>query len=173
MLCQACQKKTATTHIKQIVNGELTERHLCPECAAKMGYGNLFGGLGLNLGDLIGSFLGEPQSQSSGVQPLTPETRCKCCGSTFSDIARTGKVGCAECYQTFRERLMPSIQRIHGNTRHVGKVPATASAKAQLTARLEKAREDLAKAIEAQEFEKAAQLRDAIRELESQVKEHG
>ena len=54
----------------------------------------------------------------------------------------------------------------------MGKVPATASAKAQLTARLEKAREDLAKAIEAQEFEKAAQLRDAIRELESQVKEH-
>lgn len=170
MLCQACQKKTATTHIKQIVNGELTERHLCPECAAKLGYGNMFGGFGLNLGDLIGSFLGEPQQL--GAQPAASAVRCKCCGSTFSDIARSGKVGCAECYELFRERLAPSIQRIHGNTRHVGKVPATASAKAQLTARLEKAREELSQAIEAQAFEKAAQLRDLIRELESQVKDH-
>ncbi len=168
MLCQSCQKRTATTHIKRIINGELTEQHLCPECAAKMGYGSIFGGMGLNLGDLIGSFLGEQSSANS----MPAETRCKCCGSTFSDIARSGKVGCAECYQTFRDRLMPSIQRIHGNTRHVGKVPATASVKAQLTAKLEKAREDLTQAIEAQEFERAAQLRDAIRELEGQVKDH-
>lgn len=166
MLCQNCGNKTATTHIKRIVNGELREQHLCPECAAKLGYGNIFGGYGLNLGNLIGSFFGENQQPGQSVPGAV---RCKCCGSTFADIASSGKVGCAECYNTFRERLMPSIQRIHGNTRHTGKVPSTASRLAQLNAQLEQARKALTEAIETQEFEKAAELRDQIRELEGKV----
>ncbi len=169
MMCQNCGSRTATTHIKQLINGELKERHLCAECAAKLGYGNIFAGYGLNLGNFIGSFLGEQQPVSSAAMPQT--VRCKCCGSTFSDIVSSGKVGCAECYQTFRDRLMPSIQRIHGNTKHAGKVPRAASKRARLSEQIEQARKDLTQAIEKQEFERAAELRDRIRDLEGQVKE--
>ena len=92
--------------------------------------------------------------------------RCKGCGSSFEEIANTGKVGCAECYRTFYNRLIPSIQRIHGNTTHTGKIASSAGIEAKRENELEKAREELKKAIQEQAFEKAAELRDRIKELE-------
>ena len=167
MLCQRCQKNQATTHIKTIVNGELTEYMLCPECAQKLGYGNLFSGFGLNMGNFLGSFLGGVSQQET----IESEPRCKGCGSTFNDIVRTGKVGCAECYHIFYDRMMPSIQRIHGNTTHTGKMGACAGTQAKLTNELERLKTDLKKAIEEQAFEQAAKLRDRIKELEGQANE--
>lgn len=167
MLCQSCNKNQATTHIKTIVNGELKEYMLCPECAKKLGYGSLFGGFGLNLGSFLGSFLGEELPKAP-----TETVRCKRCGSSFAEIARTGKVGCADCYATFYDRMIPSIQRIHGNTTHAGKIAASAGTKAKLRSELEQARAQLKQAIEEQAFEQAAQLRDHIKELEGQAKDH-
>ena len=117
MLCESCGKNPVTTHVKTIINGELTEYSLCAECAQKLGYGNLLTGLGRNFSSLLGGFFGETEPDS------TDTMRCKGCGSSFDDIARSGKVGCAECYHTFYHRLIPLIQRIHGNTKHRGKIP--------------------------------------------------
>ncbi len=168
MICQHCGKNPATTHIKRIVNGELSEIALCGDCARKLGYNSLFGDWGLQLGNLLGGFLeDEPEQQQ--------ELRCKGCGCTFDEIARTGRVGCAQCYQTFRQRLSPMIQRIHGNTSHRGKSPL----KAQLTLRpqsamqvvqeepspLEEKQKLLREAVEEQNFELAAVLRDEIKAL--------
>lgn len=168
MLCQSCSKNQATTHIKTMINGELREYLLCPECAKKLGYGSLLNGFGPNLGSFLGSFLGENASGN----PAGEVERCKGCGSSFAEIAKTGEVGCAECYQTFYERMIPSIQRIHGNTTHNGKLAASAGAGARLKGELEQFRAQLKEAIEKQEFEKAAELRDRIRDLEGQVERH-
>lgn len=162
MLCQECNKNQATTHIKTIINGELKEYMLCSECAQKMGYGNLFSGFGLNLDSFLGSLLGENAAREIPANVV----RCKRCGSSFTDIAKSGKVGCADCYTTFYDRMIPSIQRIHGNTTHAGKVPSSAGEEVKRKNRLEKARTELAQAIQSQEFEKAAELRDLIKELE-------
>lgn len=169
MICQSCGKKNAITHIKQIVNGEIQEYYLCADCAAKLGYGGLFSSFSLNIGDLIGSVLGEGNRRA----PAVAETRCPCCGCTFADLVRSGRVGCAQCYEVFRDRLLPSIQRIHGNTHHVGHVPASASRKAQHSARLEEARKKLAQAIEEENFEEAVTLRDEIRAMEENEQEDG
>lgn len=168
MLCQSCSKNQATTHVKSIVNGELKEYMLCPECAQKMGYGNLFNGFGWNLGSFLGSFLGE--EQSSEIPSGT--ARCKRCGSSFQEIAKTGKVGCADCYLTFYDRMIPSIQRIHGNTTHVGKLASSAGVQARLKNELDQTKAELKAAIQAQEFEKAAELRDRIKEMEGQGNSH-
>ena len=166
MICQACGERPATTHIKTIVNGELSELSLCSECAQKMGYDDLLTNLGFNFGSLLGSFFGNDADDSSDSM------RCKGCGSSFEDIAQSGKVGCAECYHTFYDRLIPSIQRIHGNTKHCGKNPnvnpqseCTAIAKKPQN-ELEILREQLKQAIDVQNFEQAAVLRDKIKELE-------
>lgn len=168
MLCQSCGKNQATTHVKSIVNGELKEYVLCPECAKKMGYGSLFNGFGFNLGSFLGSFLGDEDVP----EQISNTVRCKRCGSSFNEIAKTGQVGCAECYRTFYDRMIPSIQRIHGNTTHVGKLASSAGLQARLKSELEKAKEELKQAIQEQEFEKAAQLRDRIKEMERQGNEH-
>ena len=169
MLCQSCQKNTATTHIKSIVNGELTEYALCPDCSQKLGYGNLFHEItGFGFGNLLGGLF--------GTEPIAPQVvHCEACGATFEEISRSGKVGCAACYTTFRDRLLPSLQRIHGTARHQGKRPGTMAIqvvkKPEITVQpsanpLAEKKKDLQKAIEVQDFERAAVLRDEIRAME-------
>lgn len=163
MLCQSCKKKQANTHIKSIVNGELTELMLCSECAEKMGYGNVFNHM-FDIGSLMSGFMGEPSTSA-----LAAEQRCPMCGSTFSSISKSGRVGCAKCYDVFYDRLLPSIKRIHGNTVHTGKrasVPLGGEAAANPVSKVDDLRQQMQLAINNQEFERAAELRDKIKELE-------
>ena len=117
MLCQNCGKNQATTHVKKTINGETSELHLCAACAAKQGLGGMWNGFGFDLGDFWGSLFAEPAARE-----LADSVRCEGCGKTFQEIAHTGKAGCPACYTTFYDRLLPSIQRIHGKAQHVGKI---------------------------------------------------
>ena len=170
MLCEQCGQKQATTHVKTNINGVVESHHLCSECAAKMGYHPMAGfasGFGLN--DLFGSFFGE----SLAAHPRSADAlRCPGCGASFDDIARTGKVGCAKCYDTFLDQLLPSLQRMHGKSKHAGKAPSGAPAAAKLENRLETLKRKLSEAVDAQEYEKAAALRDEIKSLEGQANDH-
>lgn len=159
MLCQACEKRQATTHIKTILNGELKEYNLCSECAQKHGYASFFGTPAFDFDKFFGSFM-------DGFGASKSRKRCQCCGSSFEDIAKTGKVGCAECYDVFYEELLPSIQRIHGRTAHTGKLAHAAGTEVKVRNEIAKYRSELENAIKDQEFEKAAELRDKIKELE-------
>lgn len=167
MKCQKCKEKEATTHIKKVVNGQYEEYMLCNECAHAMGYDNVFDfEMSDMFGGLLQSFFGSALPARSGA------SRCPECGSTYGDITNTGKVGCSKCYEVFYDELLPSIKRIHGNTTHSGKVPFTAHA---VEAKAEKSPEDevkalkaeLEKAINEQNFELAATLRDKIKEKEA------
>lgn len=160
MICESCGKNPATTHVKAIINGELTEYSLCAQCAQKLGYGNLLTSLGRSVGSLLGGYFGGSEPEEEDV------VRCECCGSTFDDIARSGKVGCAECYHTFHNRLMPLIQRVYGNTKHRGKVPGGNLLFIKPQNQLSVMRRELREAIDSENYEHAAVLRDRIRELE-------
>ncbi len=168
MLCQMCGQHPATTHIKTIVNGKLTQAHLCADCAKKQGYGNLFADWGSGFGSLLSGFMGS-------AAPARQVTRCPGCGASFEDITRSGKIGCAQCYHTFRGQLLPIIQRIHGTAQHKGKVPGSSALRvtdpnnkivAVEETPLEEKKRLLKQAIETQDFERAAVLRDEIKELE-------
>lgn len=165
MICQNCGQRTATTHIKSVVNGQLTEVHLCAQCAQKQGYAHFLPDMG-GFGSLLGGLLGET--------PIQEVKRCPGCGASFQEISKTGKIGCAQCYQTFRAQLLPMVQRIHGAAKHKGKSPGgsalrVAEPNRQLVAVEESPLEEkerlLKKAIEEQDFEQAAVLRDQIKEM--------
>lgn len=117
MLCRCCGKKPASTYIKIVLNGKITNLELCSDCARQLGGGNLFAGLGYRISDIVHGFFGDEEKD---------ETRCECCGSTFSSIVRSGRVGCAECYSVFGDRLLPMIRQIHGSDVHCGKSPGGA-----------------------------------------------
>ena len=188
MICQVCGKKEATTHVKTVINGQVSERSLCGECAQKEGVGGWnpfqsFGGFEnpfFSLNHLFGSFLGNPLSDSV--------TRCPVCGATFSDISQSGKIGCSDCYEIFYDRLLPSIQRMHGNTHHNGKSPIGNSMQVMPESNLVVAdvveltpeekelaqwKQQLKEAIDQQNFEEAAVLRDKIKEREQGKGENG
>ena len=165
MLCQNCGKNEATTHIKQIINGDMAESHLCSDCAAHLGYSDMFSGFGFNLDGLFGGLLGEGLALPGAER----EEKCPKCGYTFSDIVKSGKIGCADCYRKFYDKLLPSLQRIHGKIKHTGKqamVPVQRSIEPKINP-IAKLKEDLQKAIEEQNFEQAAVLRDRIKEMEA------
>lgn len=167
MLCQNCGKKMATTYIKRTINGETTEWHLCADCAAEQGFGNMMNGFGFSLGDFWGSLFAEPAAHA-----IADTVRCDGCGKSFSEIAETGRAGCPACYTTFYDRLLPSIQRIHGKTRHTGKVPSGAGDELKKEKEIDKLRRELSDCIAKQQYEKCAELRDHIRALEKEENDH-
>ena len=169
MKCQKCGANNANTHVKTIINGEYKEYDLCSECAHKMGYTNVFSDMENDFSNLLGSFF-------TNVLPArTQATRCEFCGSTYAEIAKTGQVGCANCYQLFADQLYPSIRRIHGNTTHCGKNSGKAESKEQKPAEKTRAevvsdlKKQLDAAIKEQNFEHAAELRDKIKEMEGEA----
>ena len=163
MLCQKCGKNPATTHIKTIINGKVTEQNLCSHCASNNGYSGFGTG---SISNLLASMLG----QSLTAHPQSGGTRCSCCGSSFSDIAETGKVGCAKCYECFSEELLPYLKRIHGSVQHNGKIAGhtelvvtdTADTVGELKAKL-------AKLVAAERYEEAAVIRDEIKRMEGEA----
>lgn len=168
MKCQKCGANNANTHVKTIINGEFKEYDLCSECAHKMGYTNVFADMDNDFSNLLGSFFGN-------VLPArTQATRCEFCGSTYAEIAKTGQVGCANCYKLFADQLYPSIRRIHGNTTHCGKNSGRAAAADKKPAEMTKEekladmKKQLDAAVKEQNFELAAELRDKIKETEGQ-----
>ena len=163
MICQSCGKAEATTHFKRIINGEVTEGHLCSDCARALGVNDMFSGFDFSFSDLLSDFFAD----TPGAALSANSVRCENCGSSFNDIVKSGRIGCADCYETFFDKLMPSIQRLHGNTKHEGKVPLNeVTNESTQTDKIAELREQLNKAIENEDVEQAAKLRDEIKALE-------
>ena len=177
MLCQHCKQNEATTHIRRVVNGAAQEFHLCGNCAKEAGLPSqkAFGFPGApgqmpEFGFLSGLFSGFLGSSLHGQgQSLPSPKRCELCGSSLGEIIQNSRVGCARCYETFAEQLQPTLQRIHGTLNHTGKVPETDPAEAarhQTEQEIARLRGEIAAAVQAEDYERAAALRDEIRTLE-------
>lgn len=160
MICQHCKKNPATTHITRTVNGKTTDMYVCSACAEKQGV-DIFGGT--SVGNLFGSLFAAPS-----LRDPDERERCRSCQKSFREIVQSGIVGCPECYIQFYDRLQPSIQRIHGKTVHVGKIAAGGSPLVRKKRELSRLKEELTKALALQEYERCAQLRDQIKEMEGE-----
>lgn len=163
MLCQNCHKNVANVHLTHILNGKKVEMYLCDKCAKEKGQFGFNSQL-----NFFNYLLGIPGIGGDDyVQAAQPEAlRCKVCGMSFEDFKRTGKIGCANCYKVFRENLGPILRRLHGSAEHTGKAPRMADGAMMPGGTLEKLREELAEAISREEYEKAAVLRDKIKDIE-------
>lgn len=164
MKCQHCNHNEATTHIKKNVNGNVTEMHLCSDCARELGVMEEFSPESFFNDTFFGNFLG---AGVPAMNILSGIDHCEYCGSTFNDIVKSGRVGCANCYTKFEDRLQPTITKMHGNAKHIGKnVTYTEEKEAEPEiSELDKLKNDLKLAIKEQRFEDAAVLRDKINEM--------
>lgn len=173
MQCQRCGSRPAAYHQTVIVNGQRQESHLCEVCAAQGAGGGL---PNLSIQQLLASFLGQgvnPFTTTTGAPVRQAEPACSHCGLTYSQFAQTGLVGCAHCYEDLDPHLAPLIKRIHGAEVHQGKAPKRIGDRVKAQRELQGARVALQQAINSENFEEAARLRDRIRELESLLQEGG
>ncbi|HET9952418.1 MAG TPA: UvrB/UvrC motif-containing protein, partial [Candidatus Eisenbacteria bacterium] len=111
---------------------------------------------------------GMADQTGQGEETKVGRVQCPRCSLVYSEFKESGRLGCSECYTTFRAQLRPLLRRIHGSTKHVGKAPARDSARVALRREIQRLHEDLQRAIEREEFETAASLRDRIRAIETQ-----
>jgi len=164
MKCDLCNRP-ATVHLTEIRNGRKLEKHLCEQCAAKLESMPLKSHTPIN--QLLTNFV---MAHSGAVQEAAAV--CEGCGMTWSEFRQKGLFGCAHDYDVFERDLSPLIQRAHeGATHHVGKSPRRSPEGAQVQRRqaaLARLRRELACAVESENYEAAAKLRDQIRELEQQ-----
>lgn len=175
MLCDICKKREATIHIKEVKNGKCISTNLCPECAKEKELQGGLGAFGFNLAEVIfnvGKMAGEnntPEPQEK--KEKKPALRCPVCSWTLAKMRRSGgKLGCPECYKTFKKWVDTAIEQTQRGAVHVGKHPAHCGRSAgAIKLEIDKLQLDLASAVSAEEYEKAAQYRDRINALKEEL----
>ena len=164
MNCEVCNQNHATVHLTEIVNKTKKELHLCEDCAREKGVSikSQFNS-SFSVSDILGNLV-NPQAKQK--EPQLPGVTCPVCGISFPEVRTCGRLGCANDYQAFKKGLLPLLEKIHGRTQHVGKVPSRVGARVQRQKELQTLRDELQRSIQREEYERAAELRDRIYEIE-------
>lgn len=169
MLCDSCKKNEATIHITKIVNGVKKEANLCSECADKSGELNLVSDMDImapfSFPNVLGGLMDYVNSNAS-VKNKASESKCENCGTTYREFKERGLLGCSQCYQHFKPLILPVIKGVQGNMEHIGKLPKKAGKELVQKKQILKLKEELKEAITLEEYEKAAEIRDKIKEIE-------
>jgi protein arginine kinase activator len=167
MLCDVCGKNPATVHLTEIIDDQMTELHLCEKCAREKSVQmeQQFG-----LADLLA---GLTEFGTLKEEKEISKTKCSNCGLSFEDFKKLGRLGCSDCYNTFKKYLSPLLKRIHGSNQHLGKSPVRVAKVVKKKPNLEELRRRLQMAIEREEFEEAVRIRDQIRESEKKERPAG
>jgi protein arginine kinase activator len=171
MLCEECKKEPATVHLTKVINNQKYEKNLCQQCAKEDGesdfpfepkysINNLLAGL-LNFEPSAGA---RPQKAPCGI-PM-----CENCHMSYAEFSRNGRLGCSVCYTYFMQPLEPLLRRVQGRTQHAGKVPNRTGGALMVKNKIQQLRQELQRYISREEFEKAAEVRDQIKELEQELK---
>ncbi len=166
MLCQKCNKSTATVHVTEIhawhgagsPANEICAEHLCENCSqlADLPFAGVSPPLGGGVWNLI---------NVTAKATCRPLIQCHGCQMDLDEFRRIGRLGCETCYEVFAEQLEEMLERMHGATHHVGRVPQVDEDRLELERRTSELRDLLESAIEEEAYERAAGLRDELRAL--------
>jgi len=157
-MCEECGKRPATVHLTDFVEGQAVLRHLCEQC-----YAEKEGGVVLPPSAVLAQL----------VAAVAPELRematqqCPACGIRYLEFRESMRLGCPNDYEAFQKALEPLLESIHGATQHAGKVPPQADDAAATQGRIRSLQRRQEKAVAAEDYELAAELRDRIKELEN------
>ena len=163
MQCCVCKEKPATVHLTQIVGEKMQKLDLCEDCAKAKGINDP---TSFAMADLM---LGLGASQELDPSAGAVEIKCPRCGFSQADFKKSGRLGCPECYQTFAEGLAGLLKSMHKGTRHTGKTPEALRKSRETGDRLRLLQKKLNKAIETEDYEMAAALRDEIKAVSGAV----
>lgn len=161
--CQICKVRPAKVHYTEIVNNKMVTLNLCTRCAEARGI-DVAQAEGYGLGDLVAGLIDDAVDLESDK---IGKVRCPSCGYEYSDFKKIGRFGCPDCYEAFEAQLLPLLRQIHGTTHHAGAQPARVAARRVQRRRVSDLRAELSRAVEAEDYEHAAEIRDEIRAMES------
>ena len=165
MLCQICNKNNATIHLTEISDGVRTEMHICEHCAAEQ---DIAVKSHIPINELLSNLLAVQPTDEEISGALGQEPSCPNCGFTLSQFRKDGVLGCPNDYEVFEKSLLQLIKKAHnGRTTHCGKLPSKIPQDTKKQSELLNLRQQLQTAVQSEDYEKAAELRDKINQLES------
>lgn len=166
MLCEVCKKNQAKIHVTQIKNNTKHSIHICQECAHEKG----IAGPTINTSFSVEQLLsGKSVSTEGGATGAKTHQTCPTCGLSYGAFTESGRLGCAECYETFAEFLRPLLHKVQKELKHKGKIPRQGDALLSMKREISTLRLRLKEAVGIENFEEAAHLRDRIRNLEEEL----
>lgn len=160
MLCEECKVNEASYTISVMVGGEVTTRHLCADCMAKVNMDLASGNIKGLLSSILSAITGNDTKEEAGEEIV-----CDRCHTTFSQFTRTGRLGCPKCYEAFRQQLQPMLLQIHGRVQHAGRQPIRDVEEQRKRSCQEELTRQMEQAVALEDFETAAQLRDRLRAM--------
>ena len=173
MICQQCHKNTATQVVRVVRNGKSTELEICNECAkSHFPLPEVLSSLTDILLNIVNEISPSPltlKKVAGGEDSVAPPPSassapsCRTCGLTRDALVEQRRFGCPDCYTAFPDDVATFLQELQYGERHIGRVPRFA----RLRHRVAELKRELAKAIDANDFTNAAQVRDKIRELQN------
>ncbi len=161
MLCDDCKRNEASYHEVREINGYRTDVHLCSSCAKKRGVKNDFSLFDSLLSGFSLDAFSSPQKITSSV--------CSKCGHTLENYYSTGLLGCKDCYDEFASYILPSLRNTQAKVMHAGKKPGSKPIVTK-NPEYDKLKAQLAKFVEEEEYEKAAEIQEKIRKMEKEEK---
>ncbi len=164
MICNICGTKEATIHLTEIINGKMTEVHICENCAEEKGteFKTYF-----NFQDFVLAASGEQALGKSA--PRKSAIVCKTCKMAYQEFVKNGRLGCADCYSSFRKPLELLIKQVQRSDYHEGKRPSQTKKEKQSSYSLKQLQEKLRKSIQEEAFEEAAKIRDQLKLAEEKL----
>jgi len=171
MLCENCNKNDATIHYTEIVNGVMSEHHICGECAKELDLSYYSDGLSSELpfAKLLTGLLASKMLLQQESNNLMTHVICPKCGMNYDEFTKVGKFGCAECYNVFGPLIEEHMKKLHGNSAHTGKKyrnqENTTEEIDDFHKDLEILNAKLNESIKLENYEEAAKFRDEIKEI--------
>ena len=173
MKCSKCNINNANVYIEQQIGTQMKKMHLCNECAfaSDMNFGLSFmSGMPINVQGLDQSFKHAHNfwfaPDSGGYNQAKAVLTCTVCGYSFESFKKSSLLGCAVCYDEFRAELAPVLAKLQPGNHHIGKVPKSSRESLQKDIELSELKAALKAAIDKEEYEQAAKIRDTIRAFE-------
>lgn len=172
MQCEKCQQNVASVHLTDVVNNTKREYHLCKECAKIQGvslqaqlqkFKDLTQDLTLPEGLTLPEFFAPSFEESGSERAENAPEDCPRCKMSYSRFRRDGKFGCSHDYTVFLSTLDELFEKIHESTRHIGRAPARFQKEGSDQGRFDQLREQLKRAVQGEQYEKAAEIRDQMR----------
>ncbi|OHD11326.1 MAG: hypothetical protein A2086_05750 [Spirochaetes bacterium GWD1_27_9] len=159
MKCDFCGKRNASIRIEEIANNKLREINLCPRCAKING----FDANTNRMNDMFADFLENVFADNMGIKY---SLKCPNCGKSFSEISKTEKVGCPDCYPTFKKYLEIIIAENNNSIMYKGKLPSHVNKFRERKNKLEELKVNLNQCLQTEDFVGAAAIRDEIKKME-------
>ncbi len=169
MQCQKCGEKEAKVHLTKIINNKKQELHLCSECAEEIGQIS-FSSDPFSFKHLLSGMI-KPDFMQAQI-PASQVQTCDNCGLSYQEFAEQGLFGCARCYDNFSQQIEYIIRKVQGGSEHRGKIPLRQGEEIRLQRKIKDLRVKINEAVAVENFEKAAELRDKIKDLENKLGEN-